>query len=232
MLVESMLYAPLNATPAAREAGQYIARAGLQTESAERNMDILRAVGAGAEAFSATGAWLAGSRPQAGTMSAQELASVKASYQVPGAPWDDFSPNVSWGHVFEGELRPGPNGTTRALGYHHESQFSPSTTRVISGTETSLDANGVYQARVQIQDPATGIWIDKKASSSFFPKSWTPEQVNAEVMSAFGNKTWLVVPSQPGLPRSWEGIGDAGIRVRGHFNNGRIDTAYPIWRKR
>jgi hypothetical protein len=128
-------------------------------------------------------------------------------------------------------LRSGPNGTTRALGYHHESQFSPSTTRVISGTETSLDANGVYQARVQIQDPATGIWIDKKASSSFFPKSWTPEQVNAEVMSAFGNKTWIE-PSKPGMPRSWEGTGDAGIRVQGHFNNGRIDTAYPIWRKR
>ena len=79
MMVESMLYAPLNIGPAARETGQYAARAGLQTDSAERNMDVLRAVGAGAEAFSNVGAWLVGPRPQAAGMSAQELAAVRAT---------------------------------------------------------------------------------------------------------------------------------------------------------
>ncbi|MFT3779309.1 MAG: LysM peptidoglycan-binding domain-containing protein [Ottowia sp.] len=67
MLVESMLYAPLNAAPAAREMGQYIARAGMQTDASERNMDILRAVSTGAEAFDSVGAWLPGPRAQGAT---------------------------------------------------------------------------------------------------------------------------------------------------------------------
>ncbi len=79
MMVESMLYSPLNVKPAASEMGQYIARAGLQTDSSERNMDILRAVGAGAEAVGNAGAWLVGPRPQATGMSASEVAELRTA---------------------------------------------------------------------------------------------------------------------------------------------------------
>ena len=144
-------------------------------------------------------------------------------------PWDDFSPNVNWEHVFTGELRPGRGSGLRALGYHHESDFSPSTVEVIPGSRTAVDANGVYQARVKIEDPTTGAWIDKRSPSSFFPRFWTPERVSTEVMSAFEQKVWLGDPVSPTAVRSWEGISGSGLRIQGHFHNGRIDTVYPIW---
>lgn len=66
MLVESLFYAPFNFEPAAKEFGQHLARANLQSDPAERNLDLLRATSAGTEAFTNAGAWLVGSRPQGG----------------------------------------------------------------------------------------------------------------------------------------------------------------------
>jgi hypothetical protein len=83
--VESILYAPLNAAPAARESVQYLARANLQSDPVLRNLDLLRAVQTGAEAFTSTGAWIGGVRPQNGaTQSASEFAAAKATYGVNG----------------------------------------------------------------------------------------------------------------------------------------------------
>lgn len=97
-----MLYAPLNIGPAARETGQYIARAGMQTDPAERNMDILRATSTGAESFSNVGAWLVGPRPQANVQSPSQLAAARATYvaeaevnqafKLPPAPGMEYPP--------------------------------------------------------------------------------------------------------------------------------------------
>lgn len=80
-MMESMVLAPLNMVPAARDTGQYLARANLQTDSAERNIDLLHAVITGTEAFSSSLAWTSGIRPQSKiTMTAEELAGARASY--------------------------------------------------------------------------------------------------------------------------------------------------------
>jgi hypothetical protein len=90
-----------------------------------------------------------------------------------------------------------------------------------------VDRHGIYEAKVEVLNAETGEWIPKKASSTFFPKEWTPERLNAEVLSAFENKTW-VEPKVAGMPRSWKGMSESGVRMEGHFLNGKIDTVYPI----
>ncbi|MBR7781592.1 EndoU domain-containing protein [Undibacterium luofuense] len=90
-----------------------------------------------------------------------------------------------------------------------------------------MDRHGIYEAKVEVLNAETGEWIPKKASSTFFPKEWTPERLNAEVLSAFENKTW-VEPKVAGMPRSWIGMSESGVRMKGHFLNGKIDTVYPI----
>jgi hypothetical protein len=113
MMLESMLFAPFNVVPAARDAGQYAARAGLQTDAAERNVDILRAVGTGAEAFSNTGAWLVGPRPQASIQSPSELAAVRATYRSEALNTSSLDPRVSFvGHGADGTTFIVPKGSS------------------------------------------------------------------------------------------------------------------------
>ncbi len=162
------------------------------------------------------------------------LARLRSGLGLGGAtpnttPWNSFSPNVNWGHVFTGELRYNAQGVPRALGYHHESSFSPNTAQVVPGSRTAVDANGVYRADVLIQDPRTGAWVPKNSMSSFFPRAWTPDRINTEVMAAFEQKVWTNNPATPTAARGWEGITPSGVRVRGFFHNGAIDTVFPIY---
>ncbi|WP_268869210.1 EndoU domain-containing protein [Heyndrickxia acidiproducens] len=47
-------------------------------------------------------------------------------------------------HIFHGEI----NRRMKAVGYHHESMMGG---KVIPGTETKPDKNGVYRAKVEIE---------------------------------------------------------------------------------
>jgi hypothetical protein len=61
--------------------GQYLARANMQTDPSARNLDYLRAIGAGAEAIDSSFAWLGGARPQStSSQSLESLAATRNTY--------------------------------------------------------------------------------------------------------------------------------------------------------
>ena len=83
------------------------------------------------------------------------------------------------------------------------------------------DASGVYRARVALCDPTTGMWIDKKASSTFFPDAMSDEEVIEAALTAF----------QDGRRRGdgqFIGASRHGFAIEGWYQNGRINAAYPL----
>ena len=80
-------------------------------------------------------------------------------------------------HIFNGEI----NSKGKAVGYHYE---GPAGTdgRVIPGTKSAEDSSGVYRAKVEVNG------VRKENASTFFPKSWTPQQVVDAINAAYDNR--------------------------------------------
>src|SRR5690625_3115434 len=97
----------------------------------------------------------------------------------------------SMGHIFLGEI----NKRKNAVGYHHESMMGG---KIIPGTKTPPDKNGVYMAKVEIKG------VKKKPNSSFFPEHWDRVDVLKAVGEAFENKKHLGRGIYEGETRSEE----------------------------
>lgn len=138
-----------------------------------------------------------------------------------GAPlagkWTATQPPINFAHIETGEI----NRHGEAVGYHHRPNgIDPPGARVLRITQPP-DANGVYSARVALRDPDTGEWIDKRASSTFFPDAMSDDEVIEAVLAAFHN----------GRRRhNGEFIGDSGhgFMIEGWYQSGRIAAAYPL----
>ncbi|QNF30000.1 T7SS effector LXG polymorphic toxin [Metabacillus elymi] len=115
-------------------------------------------------------------------------------------------------HIYHGEI----NRHGKAVGYHHESMMGG---KIIPGSESIPDKNGVYKAKVEING------IRKKATSSFFPKEWDRVQVLVAIEDAFNNKKQIG-------PNKYLGISSTGIKIEMYLNkDGTIATAYPLYKK-
>lgn len=123
-------------------------------------------------------------------------------------------------HVFHGEVKTGKKGA-RSVGFHYEGAEMQATkkTRVVTITKTP-DAKGVYEAEVEIQG------ISKKSKSSFFPKTWTKNDVVNAINEAYINKTF------PDASNAlyFEGKSSSGVIVGGYLNaDGTVATAFPLY---
>jgi hypothetical protein len=88
-------------------------------------------------------------------------------------------------HIFHGEI----NASGMAVGFHHRGSIGYQRHARITRMTKSPNAQGVYEAEVEIYDPASGMWIHKHRPSTFFPDSWSRTQVLAEIRSAFNHRT-------------------------------------------
>ena len=106
----------------------------------------------------------------------------------------------------------------RAVGWHHEPSGKRSRgTYVIEGTRSKPDKHGVYTAEVVVEGK------QKEAPSTFFPKEWSQEQVEAEIAHAYKHG----VPGN--TPFLTAGYGSSGIFMNIRTNSlGEIITAYPL----
>jgi hypothetical protein len=131
--------------------------------------------------------------------------------------WTATDPPINIAHIETGEI----NRHGETVGYHHRPNgVDPPGARVLHITRPA-DADGVYRARVALFDPASGEWIDKHASSTFFPDAMTESGVIEAVLAAFHN----------GRRRGdGEFIGDSGygFMIEGWYHAGRIVAAYPV----
>jgi hypothetical protein len=115
-----------------------------------------------------------------------------------------------WKHVLDGD----------ETGFHSRpGGVDPPNARVIS--KGSPDGAGVYEAKVRITDPNTGVVTTKK--STFFPDEWSHDRVKFEVEGAYGSRVY----GDPAKPNKWTGISPSGVRIEGYDGPTRT-TAYPV----
>jgi len=133
------------------------------------------------------------------------------------AKWTKSDPPINLAHIDYGEI----NRYGEAVGYHHRlNGVDPPGARVERIVQPP-DASGIYRARVALRDPATGMWIDKKAPSTFFPDAMTDHEVIEAVLVAF----------QSGRRRGegqFIGASGRGFAIEGWYQSGRINAAYPL----
>lgn len=122
--------------------------------------------------------------------------------------------NFDMDHVLAGEI----NAAGKATGYHAEFA-ADGAARIKPGATVTHNANGTYEAPVQVFDADKGIWVDKVRESTFFPPSWSQARIEYEVSEAFKSRQMLTA-------QKWSGTSPSGIEIEGFINPGRT-TFYP-----
>jgi len=117
-------------------------------------------------------------------------------------------------HVLTGEI----NAKGKATGYHAE-LAADGASRIKPGAEVTYNANGTYEAPVQIWDASKGQWVDKVRDSTFFPPSWSQARIDYEVSEAFKNK----LPAPNG---GWEGTCPSGIKMKFFWDSTNQRTTF------
>lgn len=118
-------------------------------------------------------------------------------------------------HIFDGTI----NSKGKATGYHY-TKVSDSKGRIIEGTRSDVDENGVFTGKVEVSG------VRKNGFSSFFPESWSPQQVVNAINTAYDDAT-----SDPNNPHGELWIGCCGeMEIDMYLDSKkRITTAFPVY---
>jgi filamentous hemagglutinin len=123
------------------------------------------------------------------------------------------------GHIIRAEIKPNGN----VVGGH---STATGEVRVIPGTASAPNAQGVYSARIEVEDPLNpGSFLRKTngnppGTSTMFPNTWTSDRIKVEVDSAYANRK--PVAGRPGM---WQGVTPSGVKVEGWLSP--VVTVYP-----
>jgi EndoU nuclease-like protein len=127
--------------------------------------------------------------------------------------WSRTSPPVNVTHIFEGEI----NKRGKPTGFHSRpGGRDPENARVVRITDRPNRA-GVYTAEVEIRSGSR--WLSKR--STLYPDRLDREAVIMAVLNAFRNRS--------GAGEKFRGPSGQGFTIEGYYQNGRINTAYPIY---
>ena len=118
-------------------------------------------------------------------------------------------------HIFDGTI----NGKGKATGYHY-SMIPDSKGKIIDGTRSEPDENGVFTGKVEVNG------VKKNGFSSFYPESWSPQEVVDAINTAYDDAL-----SDPNNPQGQLWIGYCGdIEIDMYLNSDKqITTAYPVY---
>jgi len=134
------------------------------------------------------------------------------SSRRPAEAWSRTSPPVNLTHIFEGEI----NRRGKPVGFHSRpGGRDPADARVVRIVDRPNRA-GVYTAEVEIRSGSR--WLSKR--STFYPDRMDRAAVVQAVLHAFANG---------GGGEKFRGPSGRGFTIEGYFQNGRINTAYPIF---
>jgi hypothetical protein len=135
-----------------------------------------------------------------------------------GRAWSSTSPPVNETHLFEGEI----NRRGQPVGFHaRPGGRNPSGARVVRVIQ-GPNRDGVYVAQVEIRD-RDGRWLRK--TSTFYPDRLGRADVVGAVLSAWQGRT-------TGGAEKFRGPSGRGFTIEGYFQNGRINTAWPVFQNR
>jgi hypothetical protein len=131
--------------------------------------------------------------------------------------WSATSPPVNVTHIFAGEI----NKRGKPTGFHSRpGGQDPATARLVRIVDRPNRA-GVYTAEVEIRAGSPGSqWLAKR--STLYPDRLDRAAVIQAVLNAYRNLT-------TGGGEQFRGPSGQGFTVEGYFQNGRINTAYPIY---
>ena len=118
-------------------------------------------------------------------------------------------------HIFDGTI----NSKGKATGYHY-SMVTDSKGKIIDGTRSKTDGNGVFTGKVEVSG------VKKNGFSSFYPESWTPQQVVDAINAAYDDAL-----KNPDNPQGELWIGYSGdLEIDMYMNKSKqITTAYPVY---
>ncbi|HEY2294639.1 MAG TPA: EndoU domain-containing protein [Thermoanaerobaculia bacterium] len=134
----------------------------------------------------------------------------------PDEEWSHTSPPVNVTHIFEGEI----NKRGKPTGFHSRpGGKDPANARVVRVVDRPNRA-GVYTAEVEIRSGSQ--WLSKR--STLYPDRLDREAVIMAVLNAFQKRS--------GSGEKFRGPSGQGFTIEGYFQNGRINTAYPIYSTR
>lgn len=132
-----------------------------------------------------------------------------------GEHWSETDPPINLTHLFEGQI----NRRGKPVGFHaRPGGVDPQGARWVR-TVDGPNRLGVYVAKVEIR-ATSGRWLGK--TSTFYPDGFSEEEVIAAILAAFERSDGS---------EKWRGDSGAGFTIEGYFQNGRINTAYPIFRR-
>jgi RHS repeat-associated protein len=120
-------------------------------------------------------------------------------------------------HIFHGET----NRRGRPTGFHHQGSIG-NNDKSIAIHSGPPNAHGVYEARVGVLNPSTGIYQTK--ISTMFPNSWSRARVLSEIRSAHQN----AINSGTVNGNKFKGVSCSGVEIEGYLDaSGNINTAFP-----
>jgi hypothetical protein len=132
-----------------------------------------------------------------------------------GPAWSATDPPINLTHVFEGEI----NRKGRPVGFHaRPGGRNPSGARLVRVLDRP-NRQGVYTAEVEIRTQ-DGRWLRKQ--STLYPDRMSREEVVAAILNAWRRRT-------TGRSEQFRGPSGSGFTIEGWHQNGRINTAYPIF---
>ena len=133
----------------------------------------------------------------------------------PASP--DGKPRIDLDHILNG----GINEKGEAVGFHWRGKGCENENAKVKQIFDGPNAQGVYEAKVEIKNPKTGQWVEKGPTSTFFPDHWDKAQVESAIQEAYAN-------SKPTVGNRWLGTSSSGIEIEGTVSSsGEIITAYP-----
>lgn len=124
------------------------------------------------------------------------------------------SPPVNLTHIFEGEI----NKRGKPVGYHSRPGGKDPANARVARVIDRPNQLGVYTAEVEIRSGSR--WLSKR--STFYPDRMDRAAVLQAILNAFKNRT-------PGSSEKFRGPSGRGFTIEGYYQNGRINTAYPIF---
>lgn len=131
--------------------------------------------------------------------------------------WTQTSPAVNATHIFIGEI----NRRGKPTGFHAKTNGQIPKTAKILKVQSQPNQAGVYTARVSIYDKRSRQW--KQKFSTMYPDNMEPAEIIKAALHAYSNR-------KQGQSQPWRGPSGHGFPIEGYvLNDGRINTAYPIY---
>ncbi len=138
---------------------------------------------------------------------------LSRSHRSTREEWSRTSPPINVSHIFEGEI----NRRGKPVGFHSRpGGRDPQNARLVRVVDRPNRAE-VYTAEVEIRSGSN--WLSKR--STLYPDRLDRAAVIQAVLNAFQNR------SSNG--EKFRGPSGQGFTIEGYFQNGRINTAYPIY---